>query len=97
MRGVAPAGGVIHAGGSEGTVNAELVLAGLDVIGASLQLVEGVDVLGLVAGLLEELLVVDDAVALLNPVDTQILAVGLQRQESSMSSPRSLVSERSAQ
>ena len=59
--GVAPAGGVIHAGGSEGTVNAELVLAGLDVIGASLQLVEGVDVLGLVAGLLEELLVVDDA------------------------------------
>ena len=78
--GVAPAGGVIHAGGSEGTVNAELVLAGLDVIGASLQLVEGVDVLGLVAGLLEELLVVDDAVALLNPVDTQILAVGLQRQ-----------------
>ena len=78
--GVAPAGGVIHAGGSEGTVNAELVLAGLDVIGASLQLVEGVDVLGLVAGLLEELLVVDDAVALLNPVDTQILAVGLQSQ-----------------
>ena len=78
--GVAPAGGVIHAGGSEGTVNAELVLAGLDVIGASLQLVEGVDVLGLVAGLLEELLVVDDAVALLNPVDTQILAVGLQCQ-----------------
>ena len=78
--GVAPAGGVVHAGGGEGTVNAELVLAGLDVVGASLQLVEGVDVLGLVAGLLEELLVVDDAVALLNPVDTQILAVGLQSQ-----------------
>ena len=78
--GVAPAGGVVHAGGGEGTVNAELVLAGLDVVGASLQLVEGVDVLGLVAGLLEELLVVDDAVALLDPVDTQILAVGLQSQ-----------------
>ena len=76
--GVAPAGGVVHAGGGEGTVNAELVLAGLDVVGTSLQLVEGVDVLGLVASLLEQLLVVDDAVALLDPVNAQILAVGLQ-------------------
>ena len=76
--GVAPAGGVIHAGGSEGTIDTEFVLAGLDVVGASLQLIEGVDVLGLVACLLEELLVVDDAVALLDPVDTQILTVGLQ-------------------
>ena len=80
MGGVAPAGGVVHAGGSEGTLNTKLVLAGLDVVGTSLQLVEGVDVLGLVASLLEQLLVVDDAVALLDPVDTQILAVGLQRQ-----------------
>ena len=41
---------------------------------------EGVDVLGLVASLLEQLLVVNNAEALLNPVDTQILAVGLQSQ-----------------
>ena len=78
--GVAPAGGVIHAGRSEGALNAKLVLAGLNVVSASLQLVEGVDVLGLVASLLEQLLVVDDAVALLDPVDTQILAIGLQSQ-----------------
>ena len=78
--GVTPAGGVIHAGGSEGALNAKLVLAGLNVVSASLQLVEGVDVLGLVASLLEQLLVVDDAVALLDPVDTQILAIGLQSQ-----------------
>src|SRR5699024_5692567 len=54
----------IHTGGGEGTLDAQLVLAGLDVIGDLLQGLEVGDVLGGVAGLFQQRLVVDDAVGL---------------------------------
>ena len=59
----APVGAALHAGGGEGG-EAQLVLAGGDVLGDGLQLVEGLDVVDGVAGLLEQGLVDDDAVGL---------------------------------
>ena len=68
----APVGGAIHAGGGEGG-EAQLVLAGGDVLGHLLQVVKALDVIGGVAGLLQQSLVVDDAVGLDNIADARHL------------------------
>ena len=57
----APVGGAIHAGGGEGG-EAQLILPGGDVLGHLLQVGEGLDVVGGVACLLQQGLVVDQAV-----------------------------------
>src|SRR5699024_3485239 len=58
----APVGRRVHAGGGESALDAQLVLASLDVVGHGLQGVEAGDVVLGVAGSGEQLLVVDDAV-----------------------------------
>ena len=76
--GVAPVGAGVHAGGGEGALDAELGLAGLDVVGDLLERVEVLDVVGGVTGLGQQVLVVDDAVVLLDVVDGVDLAVALE-------------------
>ena len=61
---IPPVGRRIHAGGGESALDAQLVLAGLDVVGHGLQAVEAGDVVLGVAGSGEQLLVVNDAVRL---------------------------------
>ena len=54
----------VHAGGGKGALDAQLILAGLDVVGHSLQGVKAGDVVLGVACSGQQLLVVDDAVGL---------------------------------
>ena len=67
---VAPVRRTIHASGGEGS-KAQLVLAGGDVLGNLLQVIKALDVLGLVASLLQQGLVGDQTVALDNVADAQ--------------------------
>ena len=76
----APVGGGVHAGGGEGG-EAELVLALGDVLSSLLQIVKAGDVLGLVASLGEEVLVVDEAVGLDGVGDALNLVVGALQRE----------------
>ena len=55
---VAPVRGAVHTGGGEGR-EAQLVLAGGDVLGHLLQVVEALDVVNGVAGLLQQGLIGD--------------------------------------
>ena len=66
----APVGRTVHAGGGESTIDAQLSLAGLDVVGDLLQVIEALDVVLGVAGGGQQLLVVDDAVGLDDVSDT---------------------------
>ena len=66
----APVGRTVHAGGGESTINAQLSLAGLNVVGDLLQVIEALDVVLSVAGGGQQLLVVDDAVGLDDVSDT---------------------------
>ena len=66
----APVGRTVHAGGGECTIDAQLSLAGLDVVGDLLQVIEALDVVLSVAGGGQQLLVVDDAVGLNDVSDT---------------------------
>ena len=68
----APVGGAVHAGGGE-RGEAQLVLAGGDVLGHLLQIVKALDIVGGVAGLLQQGLVVDDAVGLNDVADARHL------------------------
>ena len=60
----APVGRTVHAGGGESTINAQLSLAGLNVVGDLLQVIEALDVVLGVAGGGQQLLIVNDAVGL---------------------------------
>ena len=60
----APVGRTVHTGGSESAVHAQLVLAGLNVVGDLLQGLKVGDVGSLVTGLLQQLGVGDQAVSL---------------------------------
>ena len=60
----APVGRTVHAGGGESTINAQLSLAGLNVVGDLLQVIEALDVVLSVAGGGQQLLIVNDAVGL---------------------------------
>ena len=60
----APVGRAIHTGGGECTIDAQLSLAGLNVVGDLLQVSEALDVVLRVTGGSQQLLVVDDAVGL---------------------------------
>ena len=66
----APVGRTVHAGGGESTIDAQLSLAGLDVVGDLLQVIEALDVVLSVAGGGQQFLVVDDAVGLDDVSDT---------------------------
>ena len=66
----APVGRTVHAGGGESTINAQLSLAGLNVVGDLLQVIEALDVVLGVAGGGQQLLIVDDAVGLDDVSDT---------------------------
>ena len=74
---VAPVRGAVHTGGGEGR-EAQLVLAGGDVLGHLLQVVEALDVVNGVAGLLQQGLIGDQAVALDNVTDAQHLVAVFQ-------------------
>ncbi len=74
MAGEAPAGVVAHGRGGE-SIEAELGSAGVDVLGDLLEGVEVGDVGEGVAGLLQQILVDDDAVALIAVADGAELAV----------------------
>ena len=81
---VAPVRGAVHTGGAEGR-EAQLVLAGGDVLGNLLQVGKALDVVNGVAGLLQQGLVGDQAVALDNVANTQrgvavLQGVGIARQ-----------------
>ena len=76
MAGEAPGGAAVHAGGGEGG-EAQLVLAGGDVLDDSLQGLEVGDVLNGIAGLGQQSLVDDDAVALIAVTDGADLALGI--------------------
>ena len=54
----APVGRTVHAGGGESTIDAQLSLAGLDVVGDLLQVIEALDVVLSVAGGGQQFLVV---------------------------------------
>ena len=73
----APVGGTVHAGGGEGG-KAQLVLAGGDVLGNLLQVGKALDVVHGVAGLFQQALVDDDAVALDDVGDAQGLVAVLE-------------------
>ena len=60
----APVGRTVHAGGGESTLDAQLSLAGLNVVGDLLQVIEALDVVLGVAGGGQQLLIVNDAVGL---------------------------------
>ena len=70
-----PVGRTVHAGGGESTINAQLSLAGLNVVGDLLQGLEIGDVGQLIAGLLQQSLVDDDAECFVAVADRQRLAV----------------------
>ena len=74
MAGEAPGGGVVHVAGGEG-VEAQLGGPGVDVLHHGLEGFKVLDVLHLVAGLLHQVGVDDDAVALVAVADGHQLAV----------------------
>ena len=74
---VAPVRGAVHTGGGEGR-EAQLVLAGGDVLGHLLQVVEALDVVNAVAGLFQQGLIGDQAVAFDNVADAQHLVAVFQ-------------------
>ena len=74
VAGEPPAGGTVHIGGGKG-VEAQLRGAGVDVLHDGLQRFEVGDLVQLVAGLLEEVHIDDDAVALIAVADGAELAV----------------------
>ncbi|AEK31038.1 Hypothetical membrane associated protein [Bifidobacterium animalis subsp. lactis CNCM I-2494] len=81
-----PVGAGVEACGGEGALDAELVLLGLHVVRDFLELVEGVDLLGVLdlgarqlGVLLEQVLVVDDAVVLHDVRNAHDLVAVLQR------------------
>ena len=76
MAGEAPAGVAAHGGGGEG-VEAQLGGAGVDVLRNGLEGLKVGDVAELIAGLRQQILVDDDAVALIAVADGAELAVGV--------------------
>ena len=80
MTGEAPAGGALQAGGAEG-VKAQLGSAAVDVVGDLLQGLKVGDIGDLIAGLLQQSLVDDDAKGLIAVVDGHGLAVGILQVE----------------
>ena len=74
VAGEAPGGGAVHVGGGEG-VEAQLGGAAVDVLHHGLQRLEVLDVLYLVAGLLHQVGVDDDAVALVAVADGHQVAL----------------------
>ena len=73
----APVGGAVHTGRAEGC-EAELVLAGGDILSDLLEIVKGLDVINRVACLLKQGLVGDEAVGLDNVCDAEDLIAVLQ-------------------
>ena len=80
MAGEAPAGGALQAGGAEG-VKAQLGSAAVDVVGDLLQGLKVGDIGDLIAGLLQQSLVDDDAKGLIAVADGHGLAVGILQVE----------------
>ena len=80
MTGEAPAGGALQAGGAEG-VKAQLGSAAVDVVGDLLQGLKVGDIGDLIAGLLQQSLVDDDAKGLIAVADGHGLAVGILQVE----------------
>ena len=74
MAAEAPAGGTVQTGGGEG-IEAELSRAGVDIVGDLLQRLEVGDVADLIARLLQQGLVDDDAVGLKAVADGDDLTV----------------------
>ena len=74
MAGETPGGGAVHVGGGEG-VEAQLCGAGVDILGNGLQTVKVLDLVHAVTGLLDEVGVDDDAVALVAVADGDQTAV----------------------